>query len=926
MKKKSGAARRLVSLVLALGLIFTLAPASVFAGDEVPVSSTAVTTVDEPSVEGTEPAVEGTEPAEEGTEPAEEGTEPAVEGTEPAVEGTEPAEEGTEPAVEGTEPAEEGTEPAVEGTEPAVEGTEPVEEEVPAQQAALVAASVPAVMKAGPQKGAGYFEETFRVVSCHEDLAIAAAYQYYDALKVKTESIWCGEEFGDIICDVHVRTNGVYYFVKAPNGMIPEIKFVAHGAEFIGEMHSLAETTDKAVPSEFLDTAKELGYNYTFYFNGHWITNEINRHDTVEITVTAKKADEKIQDAYFYLRRPDTLDETDVAPTDYYYIGNGTVSIPYELQLGYVVDDFETRQINEPTSPNPIIFNEDLSDLTKFKFDTEGKRAPGTYTIDSWQVIKCADGASWAYPEFDGPGYDIVESGTPTWHVDGTVSLNKPAAYFYAKVKGDTSDDYRYLGIGDVTFRAPKLGDSVNLKEIIPVLVAEKDILTRPTRFENINYNGLEYSYAPSGTDPYTYTIEWDEAVAASEVTDNDDNLIVESGPVWRVNGTITFHVPEPLPGNMQPTVTEVDTVYNGDMHEIKIGYEESALESRFEVTYQVKENEKDAKWSEPSGTVPGSDTVVDQYVMITFVDREKEFAPYVVGDKITGNPETDNSVRLKIAKRPVILTVSSATITEGQTVPKFTVTASGEDGNPNSGLLGTHKLLDDYKTTPASQTVGNNEVLLDLGSVHIVNADNNVPMNGNYTIKTVKGTLTINAKPVDPGPGPNPTPVPTPVPAPVPTPVTPVAPVTPDEEEEEPEDVEEIPEEETPQASPDTDVNKEDDKTENIEDEETAQAGAPGEGNWALLNLILMVLTVVAGLGMLALRFVRKTGVAHLIGIVPAIVALVAFFVTEDMSLPMAMTDKWTLIMAVIALVQLALLLLGRNGAQDDEQPREQY
>lgn len=155
---------------------------------------------------------------------------------------------------------------------------------------------------------------------------------------------------------------------------------------------------------------------------------------------------------------------------------------------------------------------------------------------------------------------------------------------------------------------------------------------------------------------------------------------------------------------------------------------------------------------------------------------------------------------------------------------------------------------------------------------------------------------------------------------------MTPVAPVTPDEEEEEPEDVEEIPEEETPQASPDTDANKEDDKTENIEDEETAQAGAPGEGNWALLNLILMVLTVVAGLGMLALRFVRNTGVAHLIGIVPAIVALVAFFVTEDMSLPMAMTDKWTLIMAVIALVQLALLLLGRNGAQDDEQPREQY
>ena len=115
------------------------------------------------------------------------------------------------------------------------------------------------------------------------------------------------------------------------------------------------------------------------------------------------------------------------------------------------------------------------------------------------------------------------------------------------------------------------------------------------------------------------------------------------------------------------------------------------------------------------------------------------------------------------------------------------------------------------------------------------------------------------------------------------------------------PAEVEDIEDEETPQASPDTDADKEEDKTENIEDEETAQAGAPGEGNWALLNLILMVLTVVAGLAMLALRFARKTGMAHLLGIVPAIVALVAFFVTEDMSLPMAMTDKWTLIMALI-------------------------
>ena len=207
---------------------------------------------------------------------------------------------------------------------------------------------------------------------------------------------------------------------------------------------------------------------------------------------------------------------------------------------------------------------------------------------------------------------------------------------------------------------------------------------------------------------------------------------------------------------------------------------------------------------------------------------------------------------------------------------------------------------------------------------------DNNADVTGNYEVTLLPGVFTIGTAGggggTTPTPNPNPNPTPVPVPVEPETPVTPVAPVTPDEEEEEPAEVEDIEDEETPQASPDTDADKEEDKTENIEDEETAQAGAPGEGNWALLNLILMALTVVAGLAMLALRFARKTGMAHLLGIVPAIVALVAFFVTEDMSLPMAMTDKWTLIMALIAVVQVVLLVLGRNGAQEDDQPREQY
>lgn len=237
MKKKSGAARRLVSLVLALGLIFTLAPASVFAGDEVPVSSTAVTTVEEPAVEATEPAVEGTEPAEEGTEPA--------------VEGTEPAEEGTEPAVEGTEPAEEGTEPAV-------EGTEPTEEEVPAQQAALVAASVPAVMGAAPRE-ADPIDSVFTFSQSSSD-NVQVAYAF--------DGGWFGGHTGltnmkkgDNFTKTMHAGYAVAFFIKVDEGY--DISSFEGGA---GVYLPLTEATaPKGLQADY-EQALAAGYDYVFKF------------------------------------------------------------------------------------------------------------------------------------------------------------------------------------------------------------------------------------------------------------------------------------------------------------------------------------------------------------------------------------------------------------------------------------------------------------------------------------------------------------------------------------------------------------------------------------------------------------------------------------------------------------------------------------
>ena len=236
----------------------------------------------------------------------------------------------------------------------------------------------------------------------------------------------------------------------------------------------------------------------------------------------------------------------------------------------------------------------------------------------------------------------------------------------------------------------------------------------------------------------------------------------------------------------------------------------------------------------------------------------------------------------------------------------------------PDTGLLAGHEITKVVYSWDEQNTQGNHEILLRI--TEILNGDTEVT--ANYAAAIENGTLTINANP-GPNPTPDPTPNPTPVPTPVPeTPVIPVAPVTPVDDGddaavvddgEDAEDIEDIEDEETPQASPEaTPAPEATAEPEEIEDDATAQAGVSG---WALINLILMVLTVLAGLVMLGLRFAGKSGALHLIGVVPALVSLVAFFVTEDMSLSMVMTDRWTLIMALIALVQIVLMVLGRHG-----------
>lgn len=97
--------------------------------------------------------------------------------------------------------------------------------------------------------------------------------------------------------------------------------------------------------------------------------------------------------------------------------------------------------------------------------------------------------------------------------------------------------------------------------------------------------------------------------------------------------------------------------------------------------------------------------------------------------------------------------------------------------------------------------------------------------------------------------------------------------------------------------------------------------------GGWALVNLLCMLATAVLFVLMLV-RSIRKrqegerAGIIYVIaGLAVAVFSALIFFMTEDMKLPMIMTDKWTLLMAVILAVQLAVAFLFRVRTADEDE-----
>ena len=318
--------------------------------------------------------------------------------------------------------------------------------------------------------------------------------------------------------------------------------------------------------------------------------------------------------------------------------------------------------------------------------------------------------------------------------------------------------------------------------------------------------------------------------------------------------------------------------------------------------------------------TKTGKDLIANKDYTVVYSDDLVNAGTVTIKVSGLGNYSGSFTKTYKITKRLVTLTNATVSKTyDGQALTNTSITVSGDGFVEGEGAS--------YEVTGSQTVVGNSANAFEYKL-------NEKTLASNYNITKVVGTLTITAAPAPVTPA---TPS-TPSSTTSTTPRTPSAPqvTTP---------AETVEKETTPKAEPK--------KEEKVEEEYTPKASP--QYYCALINLICAILTVLFGLLLLISKRhkdedddedddetkqqtnnddeeneqEKKRGLfARVLAVLIAIVSVVFFLVTEDMSLAWTWTDQWTIWMVVIGLVQIVVFFVGRkwkNVDDDDEDEQAQ-
>ena len=314
--------------------------------------------------------------------------------------------------------------------------------------------------------------------------------------------------------------------------------------------------------------------------------------------------------------------------------------------------------------------------------------------------------------------------------------------------------------------------------------------------------------------------------------------------------------------------------------------------------------------------TKTGKDLIANKDYTVVYSDDLVNAGTVTIKVSGLGNYSGSFTKTYKITKRLVTLTSVTVSKTyDGQALTNASITVSGDGFVEGEGAS--------YEVTGSQTSVGNSANAFEYKL-------NEKTLASNYDITKVVGTLTITAAPAPVTPSTPPIPV-------SPPPVTPryiqqvVPALTPQEE---------VKKEKTPKAEP---------KEEKVEKEKTPKARP--EKFWALINLICAIVTVLFGLLLLISKRhkseddeeddetkqqtnnygeskeqEKKRGAfTRVLAVLIAILSVVFFLVTEDMSLRWTWTDQWTIWMVVIGFVQIVVFFVGRKWKNVDDDEDEQ-
>lgn len=550
-----------------------------------------------------------------------------------------------------------------------------------------------------------------------------------------------------------------------------------------------------------------------------------------------------------------------------------------------------------------------------------------TYQITPREVVLVSSDATKVY---DGtpltkPGVKVLGDG----FVDGEINKNTLKANGTITEVGYVDNGITYNAVQNSNFKTANYTITYDLGELR--VVAQSIDPESPNHYKGIQitpepsnslYDGQEHKWVPTVTDgngnalekdkDYTVTYSFDTAIDESnfkEFTDVSTITVTVKG-IGNYEGEVT-RTYQITKRSLILKAADETRVYNG--------------ESWKNETYTIDEN--------CDGLVPGE----TPNISVQAQSADKCVKDVTTGDGVENHvfltqpaQGNFNAGNYAIEAKPGFLKVIPATLTI--TTDSASKTYDGSDltakGYSIDGLVNGETV--NFSITGRQKEVGSSD------NTYKIDWSQSTAKQGNYKIESKLGKLTVTSSGSSSGgsssgggssstptPAPEQAPTPTPVPvivpaapAPAPTPVRRVAPAATATPAPTAKPTETIAESEPPKAESEPEV---------IEDEETPLAPM-ANGKWALVNLVLMILTVLASLLMLLGVIGKKRGRNNksfwrIASLIPAIGALAAFVLTENMKLPMAMVDRWTLLMVIIAVLQgiVAVMSKKQNESEDD-------